>query len=210
MKSLLIIALFCTLCFVSAQLPSEEQNILAHEPAAAQDVNTELLAAEHQDTALIESTFATDGPTGRRPTIPLNKQPKDKLDVALAAIKQDIIIRSRQLQEEQAWVGEVNKITARYNRKVKRVELDIKKTRQDVKSLFRKKKQIENLKIQRQLESKLKDAQTDLATLSQALAHVNSKRKEFDSTKNEIKKTIIGIHGQLAKLRGDKKPKLKK
>jgi septal ring factor EnvC (AmiA/AmiB activator) len=87
---------------------------------------------------------------------------------------------------------------------VHRVQADIVKTRNEVKSLFQKKKQVENLKIQRSLESKLKDATSDLSTLQQALHHVKSKSQEFEKTKNEIKKTIYGIHTQLAKLKGEK------
>jgi len=57
-----------------------------------------------------------------------------------------------------------------------------------LKNYLRKKKQVENLKIQRQLEAKLKDATADLSTLQQALHHVVSKSQEFEKTKNEIKK----------------------
>jgi len=182
------IALYST--FVAA---SSDFTTLA-EPLAAQEPSAEL--------SLIESSV--EGPTGRRPTLPANKQPKDKLDVALAAIKQDIMVRNRQLQEEKNWVAEVRKVTEQYNKKVHRVSADIIKTRSEVKSLFKKKKQIENLKIQRQLEAKLKDANSDLTTLLQALHHVKSKASEFDKTKQEIKKTIYTIHTQLAKLKGEK------
>jgi len=177
---------------VAAQDFSE---LAAHEPAAA---SGEVALAE------VAQQVAVEGPTGRRPTAPANKQPKDKLDIALAAIKQDIMVRNRQLEEEKNWVGEVRKITEQYNKKVHRVEADIVKTRNEVKELFKKKKQVENLKIQRALEAKLKDATSDLSTLQQALHHVKSKSQEFEKTKQEIKKTIYGIHTQLAKLKGEK------
>lgn len=114
------------------------------------------------------------------------------------------MVRNRQLEEEKNWVGEVRKITEQYNKKVHRVEADIVKVRNEVRSLFKKKKQVENLKIQRQLEAKLKDATSDLSTLQQALHHVKSKSQEFEKTKQEIKATIYGIHTQLAKLKGEK------
>jgi len=179
LRTLCVLALLC--CVVSAQdFSSSEQ------PAT--------------DAALLQ----VQGPTGRRPTAAPNAQPKDKLDVALAAIKQDIMVRNRQLEEEKNWVAEVRKITEQYNKKVHRVEADIIKTRNEVKELFKKKKQVENLKIQRQLEAKLKDATSDLATLQQALHHVKSKSEEFEKTKAQIKSTIYGIHTQLAKLKGEK------
>jgi len=176
--------------------------------ALAMDLPPEPLAA--QDPSLIQTAAQTEvqGPTGRRPTLPKNKQPKDKLDVALSAIKQDIMVRNRQLSEEKKWVKEVRRVIDSYNKKVKRVDVDMKKTRAEVKNLFKKKKQIENLKIQRKLENKLKDATADLTTLQQALHHVKTKASEFDKTKQEIKKTIYGIHTQLAKLKGTK-PKVK-
>jgi len=170
-----------------------------HEPIAA---------SATEDIALAQVASTVEGPTGRRPTPPPGQQKKDKLDIALAAIKQDIMVRNRQLEEEKNWVNEVHKITEQYNKKVQRVEADIVKTRNEVKALFKKKKQVENLKIQRALEEKLKDATSDLATLQQALHHVKSKSAEFEKTKQEIKKTIYGIHTQLAKLKGEK-PKVK-
>lgn len=193
----LIVLLFAMVCLMAtcfAEMPELNNEITAHEPAAA----AEPLALLQTDAS------AERGPTGRRPTLPKNKQPKDKLDVALAAIKQDIMVRNRQLEEEKKWVSEVRKVIEQYNKKVNRVTTDIKKTRSEVKALFKKKKQIENLKIQRQLEAKLKDATSDLATLQQALHHVKSKASEFDKTKQEIKKTIYNIHTQLAKLKGEK------
>jgi len=172
-------------------------DIQAAEPAAAQ-------GEEQLALAEVAQQVAVEGPTGRRPT-PIGKpKPKDKLDVALAAIKQDIMVRNRQLEEEKNWVKEVHKITEQYNKKVHRVEADVVKVRNEVKALFKKKKQVENLKIQRALEAKLKDATSDLATLQQALHHVKSKSAEFEKTKQEIKQTIYGIHTQLAKLKGEK------
>jgi len=192
----LALALLCS--FSMAEMPNEQQ-LLAHAPLAAQDETND---------ALIQTGSSVEGPTGRRPTLPKHKQPKDKLDVALAAIKQDIMVRNRQLEEEKKWVAEVRKVIEQYNKKVHRVSADVIKTRGEVKSLFKKKKQIENLKIQRKLEEKLKDATSDLATLQQALHHVKSKASEFGKTKQEIKKTIYNIHTQLAKLKGEK-PKVK-
>jgi len=185
----MVVALLACVVLASAQ----DFDLAAHEPAAA-----------HEDVALAQMSESVTGPTGRRPTATGAAAKKDKLDIALAAIKQDIMVRNRQLEEEKNWVNEVHKITEQYNKKVHRVEADIVKTRNEVKALFKKKKQVENLKIQRQLEAKLKDATGDLATLSQALHHVKSKSQEFEKTKNEIKTTIYNIHTQLAKLKGEK------
>jgi chromosome segregation ATPase len=195
MQILRVLFLALLLAAVAVVAQDATESIVAHEPLAAQE-----------PTALAEvaAASAVQGPTGRRATPAAGKKPKDKLDVALAAIKQDIMVRNRQLEEEKQWVAEVRKITEQYNKKVHRVEADIVKVRNEVKALFKKKKQVENLKIQRALETKLKDATSDLSTLQQALHHVKSKSQEFEKTKNEIKKTIYGIHTQLAKLKGEK------
>jgi len=193
------ILLFVALLAFAAAAQAQEFDQMA-EPAAAAEASP--------DTALLSTSSSVEGPTGRRPTAAGNKKPRDKLDIALAAIKQDIMVRNRQLEEEKHWVNEVHKITEQYNKKVHRVEADIVKVRNQVKELFKKKKQVENLKIQRALEEKLKDATQDLSTLQQALHHVKSKSQEFEKTKQEIKKTIYGIHTQLSKLKGEK-PKVK-
>jgi hypothetical protein len=198
MRLLAVLCFFALFFFVAVQAQDmEDLQVHLPEPAAAADPNDVALAQ-------LQQTSEVAGPTGRRPTPPAHKRPRDKLDIALAAIKQDIMVRNRQLEEEKAWVGEVHKITEQYNKKVHRVEADIVQVRNQVKELFKKKKQVENLKIQRQLEEKLKDATADLATLQQALHHVKSKSQEFEKTKNEIKSVIYGIHTQLAKLKGEK------
>jgi len=206
MQLLRVLFLFSLLFIAISYVAAQEEQLedlssiqLPAEPLSAQEPNDIALAQ-------LSSSSTVEGPTGRRPTAAGNKKPKDKLDVALAAIKQDIMVRNRQLEDEKSWVSEVHKITEQYNKKVHRVEADIVQVRNQVKELFKKKKQVENLKIQRQLESKLKDATSDLATLQQALHHVKSKSQEFEKTKNEIKGTIYGIHQQLAKLKGEKAP----
>jgi len=192
---LLRVLLLLALLFVAVNAQADYEALAEHEPAAA---------ADPSEVSLAQVSTTVEGPTGRRPTAKGANKPKDKLDIALAAIKQDIMVRNRQLQDEKNWVNEVHKITEQYNKKVHRVNADIVKVRNEVKELFKKKKQVENLKIQRQLEAKLKDATSDLATLQQALHHVKSKSQEFEKTKNEIKQTIYGIHTQLAKLKGEK------
>jgi len=197
LRVLCVVALLSSVvASVSAQ--AEFEALAAHEPAAAHEPVGDVALAQ------VGQTVSVEGPTGRRPTASGPARKKDKLDIALAAIKQDIMVRNRQLEEEKAWVTEVHKITEQYNKKVHRVEADVVQLRNQIKELFKKKKQVENLKIQRQLEAKLKDATADLSTLQQALHHVKSKSAEFEKTKNEIKATIYGIHTQLAKLKGEK------
>jgi len=201
----LCLALSAVYAEVTVSDPTAPFAQLGAEPLAAAEPTTVA------PSALLDTTCTLPGgcgPTGRLPTkAKAAGGKKSKLDIALAAIKQDILVRNRQINDEKAWVGQVRKIVEQYNKKVKRVLSDVEKTKAEVKILFKKKKQIENLKIQRALEKKLKDANKDLATLKQALTHVKSKASEFSKTKNEIKKTIVSIHTQLLKLKGEKDPK---
>jgi hypothetical protein len=125
-----------------------------------------------------------------------------KLDLALAAVKEDILSTNKQITDERKWVIAVAKIIASYNDKMKRVEAHIIALRKEMKSLYRKKKQIENLKLQRALEAKLKEAKNELATLTSSLQHVSVKQGELNRSGSDLRLTIAGIQAQLAKLRG--------
>jgi len=132
-----------------------------------------------------------------------------KLDLALAAVKEDILSTNKQITDERKWVIAVAKIIASYNDKMKRVEAHIIALRKEMKSLYRKKKQIENLKLQKALESKLKEARSEHGTLLDSLKHVQTKQTQLNKSGTDLRQTIAGIQGQLAKLRGQqlRKPK---
>jgi predicted nucleic acid-binding Zn-ribbon protein len=126
-----------------------------------------------------------------------------KLDSALEAVKEDIMTNSKKIADEKKWVKAVTKITASYEEKVKRVEEHIIVLRKDQKSLFQKKKQIENLKLQRRLEAKLRDANEELTALQNSLKSVQVKNEELNKSHMDLRATIITIENQLAKLKGE-------
>jgi len=200
------------LCLLLATVSAQDLAPLTLDAVPALPAEPQAVAAVVDEpsltTALVEQAAqaTVESPTGRRGNTPVGTV-SDKLDVALNAIKQDILVRNRQINDEKHWVESVKKITDTYEKKIKRVVADIKATKNSVRDLFRKKKQIENLKIQRELEKKLSDATSDLQTLQSALHHVHSKEDEFSKTKNEVKRTMLNIQLQLAKLKGDKDPK---
>jgi len=134
-------------------------------------------------------------------------EPKDKLDLALDAVSEDIIAKSKQISEENKWVTDVKTILQTYNTKVLRVDSNINKLRHQVKDLYQKKKQIENLKLQKILQLKLADAHDDLSKMQSALLHVKSKASEILQSKEDIQKTINGIESELTELKGDDKDK---
>jgi predicted nucleic acid-binding Zn-ribbon protein len=109
---------------------------------------------------------------------------------------------NKQINDERRWVIAVSKIIKSYNTKMQRVEAHIIALRKEMKMLYRKKKQIENLKLQRALEAKLKEAKAELKTLTDSLKHVARKQGELNKSGRSLRETIAGIQGQLAKLRG--------
>jgi len=127
----------------------------------------------------------------------------EKLDLALAAVKEDILSTNKQITDERKWVIAVAKIIAAYNDKMKRVEAHIIALRKEMKSLYRKKKQIENLKLQKALEAKLKEAKAEHQTLLDSLKHVKVKSSELNKSGIDLRNTIAGITAQLKKLRGE-------
>jgi len=133
-----------------------------------------------------------------------------KLNLALEAVKEDILSVNKQINDERRWVIAVSKIISSYNTKMKRVESHIIALRKEMKNLYRKKKQIENLKLQKALEAKLKEARAELATLTNSLKHVAVKQGELNKSGRDLRQTIAGIQGQLAKLRGQQLHKAKK
>ncbi len=115
------------------------------------------------------------------------------MNLALDAVKQNILYTNKQINTERRWVIAVAKIITSYNTKMQRVEQHIISLRKEMKKLYRKKKQIENLKLQYRLKKKLKDAKTEHSTLSNSLSKISSKRKQLDASGEHLRSTIADI-----------------
>jgi len=198
--------------------PSADQ-VLPPEPAAANPANDPstplLVSPAPAKTPVIIGNTPVSGPTPVR--IPSQAEQQQvqaqqaeeadpemvKLDSALEAVKEDIMTNSKKIADEKKWVKAVTKITASYEEKVKRVEEHIIVLRKEQKKLFTKKKQIENLKLQRRLEAKLRDANDELTALQESLKNVQVKNEELNKSHMDLRATIINIENQLAKLKGE-------
>jgi len=101
-------------------------------------------------------------------------------------------------------VESVREIIDTYNEKIARVEADIERLKVKLGDLSKKKHMIENLALQRKLESKLKEANSDLTTLQSAIEHVRSRENEFGKTKSDVLGTIGQLESQLELLKGVK------
>jgi len=130
-----------------------------------------------------------------------------KLNTALEAVKEDIYSNAKQIEDERKWVTAVKKIVDQYAEKSSKVQDHIVLLRQEMEKLYKKKKEIENLKLQHALESKLKEANDELSTLQNSLKHVQEKSSELNKSHHDLRSTIASIQSQLAKLKGED-PKL--
>jgi len=197
--------------------PTADQ-VLPPEPAAASGPVTEAVVAPvTSKTNVIIGNGDTPQPGPMPVRIPSQAEQQQvqaqqaeeadpemvKLDSALEAVKEDIMTNSKKIADEKKWVKAVTKITASYEEKVKRVEEHIIVLRKDQKDLFKKKKQIENLKLQRRLEAKLRDANEELTALQNSLKNVQVKNEELNKSHMDLRATIITIENQLAKLKGE-------
>jgi len=198
--------------------PSADQ-VLPPEPAAANPANDPstplIVSPAPAKTPVVIGNTPVNGPTPVR--IPSQAEQQQvqaqqaeeadpemvKLDSALEAVKEDIMTNSKKIADEKKWVKAVTKITASYEEKVKRVEEHIIVLRKEQKKLFTKKKQIENLKLQRRLEAKLRDANDELTALQESLKNVQVKNEELNKSHMDLRATIINIENQLAKLKGE-------
>jgi len=194
-------------------------SVLPPEPAAANPANDPstplIVSPAPAKTPVIIGNTPVNGPTPVR--IPSQAEQQQvqaqqaeeadpemvKLDSALEAVKEDIMTNSKKIADEKKWVKAVTKITASYEEKVKRVEEHIIVLRKEQKKLFTKKKQIENLKLQRRLEAKLRDANDELTALQESLKNVQVKNEELNKSHMDLRATIINIENQLAKLKGE-------
>lgn len=132
-----------------------------------------------------------------------NVDDKDReLMDALQAVKDQIVAKANQIKAEKRWVKEVTSIIEAYVKKTRRVNGNIRLLQKDVKEYFRKKKQIENMLLQRKLEKKLDEANRDLGTLQSAIRNVKTKEDAFNKSKQDIRSTIGALETELAKLRG--------
>lgn len=136
-----------------------------------------------------------------------DKEGMEQLQEAWKEIKVDIVAKSHQAQDEKKWVDQVKDIIDTYKGKMDRVVGNVGQLRKSIRDLYVKKRQIENLMLQKKLENKLQDASSDLGTLTKALAHVAGKADTFKANKKNVEDSIASIKMQLSKLRGEDEPK---
>lgn len=138
------------------------------------------------------------------------KAPPTKLDIALGAVKEEIMVRAKELHAEKAWSDKVTGLIDTYQQKLAKVTNNIVSLRVQTKALLRKKKQIQNVQVQNKLRYKLKLAQEDLNRLQKQMEHIAGKENEFSDTERNLKNTMNALKNSLLKLRGQENARLVK
>jgi len=129
-----------------------------------------------------------------------------KLVAALEAIKSDLMAKGHEYKEEKAWLSDVALMMATYHKKLENVRKNVLALKTDMKELLHKKRQVENLELQQQLDKKMEVATKDMKTLNSVIDHVESRLKQFHAKKTKYEETISHIQSQLDQLQGkDKK-----
>jgi len=134
--------------------------------------------------------------------------PPTKLDIALGAVKEEIMVRAKELHLEKDWSTKVASLIDEYQQKLQKVTGNIVSLRVQTKALLRKKKQIQNVQVQNKLRYKLKLAQADLNRLQKQMEHIAGKENEFSDTERQLKGTMNALKNSLLKLRGQETKKL--
>jgi len=149
----------------------------------------------------VRKTKIGDHPNGKvkKPT---------KLDVALGAVKEEIMVRAKQLHKEKDWSKKVATLIDEYQQKLSKVTGNIIQLRAQTKALLRKKKQIQNVQIQNKLRYKLQLAQEDLNRLQKQMEYIGGKENEFSDTEKQLKGTMNALKNSLLKLRGQETQQL--
>lgn len=125
-----------------------------------------------------------------------------KLVNALRQLNLDISAASQQVILEEKWIKEVTEVMATYMKKVANVKNSIKENKETIKAKLVKKRQVENIMLQKQLEQRLNEANEDLTTLNSAMQAVAKKQQSFASNEAEVKNFIKRASVQLDKLKG--------
>jgi len=130
------------------------------------------------------------------------EKPRDRLQLALDAIKEEIIEKSKKIAEQAKWVKDVKGIIGVYETKTEKVNGAINQLRLEVKDLYKKKKQIDNLMGQKKIQEQLENAHETLTNLVNALKTTEDHAHDINSSKSKIMESIHGLEDKLDKLKG--------
>jgi len=207
---------------VDSAAEMEEQDGMAFTEMSAQE--SSLPAMPAVPSALLESAEMSPPPAKSLPVTPAGA-PKpsaiapqlvtpgvveDKWTQALTAVNAEIMQRATEINSEKAWTKQVVNLIKEYSKKHKKVLMNMNAIRGQVKELLKKKKQVQNAMIQRELTKKIKKTNKHLRTIGGHISHLKKKQEEFREKQKKLQDITSDIKKQLRKLRGQKPKKSNK
>jgi len=127
---------------------------------------------------------------------------RGQIDVALAEIKDDIVLQATDLKHELDWIKQVDDLLSSYQVKRDKVAQDVELLRLKIRNDLKKKRQVENLKLQKQLGEQLKVAESQLGSLDTAIRRVSDKHSGFARSRDDVDATVKRLGDALAELKG--------
>lgn len=76
----------------------------------------------------------------------------DEIEDRLDMVKTKIVQDAQKVQQNTQWIKEVEKIIQHYNQKIKAVNTDTSRVRDEIRKLFNEKKRFEDLLLQQKLD----------------------------------------------------------
>lgn len=128
------------------------------------------------------------------------------LILALQQLKNDITDRTNLLMDDKRWVDQVKLVLGEYEMKMRRVVDHMIMLRGQAQGLYKKKRQVENVLLQKKLSEKLQDASGDLTNVHAAMRAAEYKQNAFMQSRQAVVGSIAHIQQQLALLRTSPSP----
>lgn len=129
-----------------------------------------------------------------------------KLRQGIIQIEGDIVRKMGDLQSSIQWDNAVKAVILDFKSKVAGVKQSIVTKKTKLKTMLKKKRQLENLLLQIELKQKLVEAKDDMANLKTALHGVSKKKSKFNSNMEEVEDVVKNLTEQLKTLNGGALP----
>jgi len=132
---------------------------------------------------------------------PMTKEEK-RMREAEDAIKSEILAKAHKVKDQEKWTVDVETLISTMETKAASVSRSTHKLRESIAQLLTKKRQIENLILQRHLQKKLELSKDDLKVVDKSLSHIKSKAHEFHKAQSTLSETVTKLQQELNKLQG--------
>lgn len=199
----------------SASMMQESQ--MMNNDMAAPPMEPPLIQSEQEVPSLAQLSSASanepvsaenDGPAQEDEAPAPRLDPEDqKLSDALDQVKSDLLNKGKTVQTEAVWIQNVEKIIGQYHKKISNVHKNIEGEKVKMTAMLQKKRQIQNLMIQRSLEKQLESASSSLGELKSQMKAIQKKNDEATENKKTIEDNIKKIEESLKSLRGEEDKK---